>query len=155
MRQFAEEMDHLFESFGLRAGLPIPGALSRGHELPRGEVGFSPRYGPRASTSSNTTASSRSGADLPGFNRDEIKVDVIEDMLTIQGERKRHDSKDREGYCYNECTYGNFCRTVALPAGADTAQATAFFHNGVLEVAMPIASEIGKKPRLIEVRDSR
>lgn len=94
-------------------------------------------------------------ADLPGLSKEDVKVDVVEDMLTIQGERKHCTKEEREGYCYNECDYGSFYRTVPLPAGADTAKATAQFTNGVLEIMMPAAPQEGKKARRIEVRDNK
>ena len=155
MRRFAEEMDHLFEKFGLQTGFRMPSALTRGHELLRREAGFVPgEWSPRIDVVE------RDGqflvrADLPGMSKEDVKVDVVEDMLTIQGERKHCTKEEREGYFYNECNYGSFYRTVPLPAGADTSRATAQFQNGVLEVVMPAAPEVGKKARRVEIRDTK
>ena len=116
MRRFAEEMDHLFETFGLQTGFRMPSALTRGHELLRREAGFVPGvWSPRIDVIE------REGqfvvrADLPGLSKADVKVEVIEDMLTIQGERKQCTKEEREGYFYNECNYGSFYRTVPLPA---------------------------------------
>ena len=44
--------------------------------------------------------------DLPGMTRDDIKVEVSDDMLTIEGERKHEKKEEREGYHYRERSYG-------------------------------------------------
>ena len=79
----------------------------------------------------------------------------MEELLTIQGERKHCTKEEQDGYSYNECNYGCFCRTVPLPAGADTSKATAQFRNGVLEIVIPAAPKERKKARRIEIRDGR
>jgi len=155
MRRFAEEMDHLFENFGLQTGFRMPSLFSRGHELLRRETGLVPGvWSPRIDVVE------RDGqfmvrADLPGLSREDIKLDVVEDLLTIQGERKECTKEEREGYYYNECNYGSFYRSIPLPAGADTSKATAQFRDGVLEIVMPSAPQEGKKTRRIEIRDAK
>jgi len=155
MRRFAEEMDQLFETFGLQTGFRMPSLLTRGHELLRREAGFAPGdWSPRVDVLE------REGqlvirADLPGLTKDDVKVDVTDDLITIQGERKHHKKEEREGYCYSECTYGSFYRTIPLPAGAEASKATAKFQNGVLEVAVPAPAQGGKKARRLEVREEK
>jgi len=155
MRRFAEEMDHLFENFGLQTGFRMPSFLTRGHELLRREAGFIPGvWSPRIDLVEKD-GQLLVRADLPGLSKEDVKVDVNEDLLTIQGERKHCTKEERDGYCYNECNYGSFYRTVPLPAGADTSKATAQFNNGVLKIVMPTAPQEGKKARRIEVRDAK
>jgi len=154
MRRFAEEMDHLFENFGLQTGFRLPSFLTRGHELLRREAGFIP-----GEWSPQIDVLEREGqfavrADLPGLSKEDVKVDVTDDLLTIQGERKQEKKEEREGYCYSECSYGSFYRAIPLPAGADASKATAQFHNGVLEIAMP-PTQGGKKARRLEVREGK
>ena len=155
MRRFAEEMDHLFENFGLQTGWKMPSLLTRGHELLRREAGFAPGvWSPRVDVIE------REGqfvvrADLPGLSKEDVKVEVLEDMLTIHGERKHCTKEEREGYCYNECDYGSFYRSIPLPQGAEASKATAQFQNGVLEIVMPAAIQEGKKARRIEVREAK
>src|SRR5262245_27020526 len=88
MRRFAEEMDRLFEDFGLETGWPLPSWFTRGHELMRREVGFVP-----AEWSPRVDVLEREGqlivhVELPGLSKEEVKVEVAGDLLTIQGERK-------------------------------------------------------------------
>ncbi len=86
---------------------------------------------------------------------DDIKVEVTDEMLTIQGERKHEKEEKREGYYYGERAYGSFYRAIPLPEGADPAKATAEFHNGVLEVTMPAPKRPEKKSRLLEIQENK
>jgi HSP20 family protein len=155
MRRFAEEMDHLFENFGLQTGMRMPSLFTRGHELLRREAGFVPGdWSPRIDVLE------REGqfvvhADLPGLSKEDLKVDIADDLLTIQGERKQHKKEERAGYCYSECSYGSFYRAIPLPAGTDASKASAQFHNGVLEIAIPAPTQAGKKARRLEVREGK
>jgi HSP20 family protein len=155
MRRFAEEMDHLFENFGLHTGFRMPSLLTRGHELLRREAGLIP-----AEWSPRIDVLEREGqfairADLPGLSKEDVKVDITDDVLTIQGDRKQQKKEEREGYCYSECSYGSFYRAIPLPEGADVSKATANFHNGVLEITMPAPAQVGKKARRLEVREGK
>lgn len=86
-------------------------------------------------------------ADLPGLKKDEVSVDITDDAVTVQGERKREREEEREGFYRSERTYGSFCRVIPLPQGAITDQAKATFRDGVLEIAIP-APPAGRGRRL-------
>lgn len=155
MRRFADEMDHLFEDFGFSAGLHLPGPLTRGRELLRRESGLVP-----AEWSPRVDVLQREGqivfrADLPGLSRDDVKVDVSDDTLTIHGERKHEKKEQREGYFYSECSHGSFYRAIPIPDGTDTSKVTAEFRNGVLEVTMPAPPKPEQKMRRVEIRESK
>jgi HSP20 family protein len=90
-------------------------------------------------------------ADLPGLNKDNVKVDITDDTLTIQGERKQEHEENREGYHRSERSYGSFCRTIPLPEGANTDEAKASFRDGVLEISMP-APQREERRRQIEIK---
>jgi len=155
MRRFAEEMDHLFEDFGLESGWHLPRFLSRGRELLRREAGLVP-----AEWSPRVDVLEREGqfvvrADLPGLSREDIKVEVSDDLLTIQGERTHEEKEEREGYCYSERSYGSFYRAIPLPEGAEASKATADFRKGVLEVTVPAPSRPEPKARRLEVLEAK
>jgi HSP20 family protein len=77
-------------------------------------------------------------ADLPGLQKEDVKVETTDDSLIIQGERRQeHEEQDR-GYRRSERRYGSFYRSIPLPEGAQTEQARAEFKDGVLEVSVPI-----------------
>jgi len=155
MRRFAEDMDRLFQDFGVGFGWHVPSAVARGRELLRRETGLIP-----AEWSPRVDIQQREGqlhvhADLPGLTKDDIKVDVTDDTLTIRGERKQEKKEQREGYSYSECSYGSFYRAIPLPEGAEASKTTAEFRNGVLEVTLPVPSRPESKVRRVEVREGK
>lgn len=80
-------------------------------------------------------------ADLPGINKEDLKVEVTDDNLILQGERKREHEEKGKGYYRSERSYGSFYRSIPLPAGAKAEEARAQFNNGVLEITIPIPEE--------------
>jgi HSP20 family protein len=91
-------------------------------------------------------------ADLPGLSKDDVKVEVMDDMLTIAGERREEHEETREGYRHSERHYGRFFRSIPLPEGVNAEDVRATFHNGVLEITMP-APQHEQKGRRIEVQE--
>jgi HSP20 family molecular chaperone IbpA len=79
-------------------------------------------------------------ADLPGMTRDGIKVEIGENLLTIEGERSESTREKTEEYFRTERSYGHFSRTLALPETVKTDSAVATFKDGVLEVSFEIAA---------------
>ena len=90
-------------------------------------------------------------ADLPGLKKEDISVDVGDNMLTIRGQRKEESREEREGYYWHERSEGSFYRSIPLPEGANVDQARARFEDGVLEVALPAPKE-KERSRHIEIR---
>jgi HSP20 family protein len=77
-------------------------------------------------------------AELPGLKKEDIKVEVTDTALVIEGERKLEHKEDHEGFHRLERSYGKFYRTVPLPEGAKTALAKAELTDGVLKIAIPV-----------------
>jgi HSP20 family protein len=155
IRRFAEEMDRVIEDYGLQTGLYLPHLLGRGYEQLRHEVEVA-----EAEWVPRVDIRERDGklmirADLPGLSKDDIKVEVAEDTITIQGERKQEHKEEREGYFYSECSSGSFYRTIPLPEGVDASKATAEFRNGVLEVTMPAPPHSQPKARRLEIQEKK
>ena len=88
--------------------------------------------------------------DMPGVNKEDIKIDVQENNLTISGERKSSKEQNDEGMYYRERTYGKFERTFVLPKSIDVDRIEAHYENGVLNVALPKAESA--KPRAIPIQ---
>jgi len=80
-------------------------------------------------------------ADLPGLKKNDVKVDVREDGIVIQGERRHEQESERSGFYRSERSYGSFFRTIPLPEGVMVDQAKASFTDGVLEITMPAPPE--------------
>ncbi len=151
MRRFAEELDLLFEDYGIESHLRFPSLLTRGRELFRRETGIVP-----AVWSPRVDVVDRDGqyvvrADLPGLTKDHVKVEITDEVVVIQGERQTQKKQEVEGYTYSECSYGSFYRAIPLPAGCETSKATAEFTNGVLEIVVPSSRPVEPKKRQLEI----
>ena len=80
-------------------------------------------------------------AELPGLEPKDVKVEVENDSLVIQGERKSESEEKNAGVQRTERQYGYFYRSIPLPEGANVEQAQAKFHNGVLEISIPVPEQ--------------
>jgi len=104
-------------------------------------------------------------ADLPGLNKDQVKMELTDDdrVLTISGERetvidnsnsndekekaqetkegekehKKENKKENKKYSRIECSYGRFERSFSIPENTDLNAIQAKMENGVLEVTLP------------------
>ena len=85
--------------------------------------------------------------DIPGVKKEDIRIELVDNVATIKGERKREAKKD--GYRHAERSYGKFERTIEIPGGFDGAGVEAKFENGVLRVTLPKKEEATS--RLVEV----
>ena len=93
--------------------------------------------------------------DLPGLAKDEVKVDVADDAITIQGERKKDFEEDKDGQYRFERAYGSFFRAVPLPEGVKPEEVKATFRNGVLEVTAPLpALETAPVSRSVAIQEA-
>jgi HSP20 family molecular chaperone IbpA len=94
-------------------------------------------------------------ADPPGLTKNDVKVDVSEETLTIEGERKRVEEKKGEGYYRSERSYGRFHRSIALPEGAKPETAKASFANGVLEVTVEVPARKAPAARRLTIEEAQ
>lgn len=86
---------------------------------------------------------------LSGVDPKDVEVSLMDNALTVKGERKPdHDTAGKE-YFVREVAYGAFERTFTLPEGVDAAQVQAKFVKGMLEVRVPAPQAV--VPRMIEV----
>lgn len=89
-------------------------------------------------------------AELPEVNKEDVKVTVQNDVLTISGERKYEKEEKKKKYHRIERAYGSFARSFTLPEDADPEKISAEFKDGVLYVH--IAKSEKAKPKAIEVK---
>lgn len=94
-------------------------------------------------------------ADLPGMTKDDVRVEVRDNNLIIEGERKQEKKEDREGYFVTERTYGSFYRVVPLPDDVDPQTARATFRDGVLELTMDLPRDHRAHSRRIPIEESK
>ncbi len=90
-------------------------------------------------------------ADLPGMEPKDVEVSVSGNILTIKGERKSEVEKKKEGYLFQETSYGSFERSLTLPEGVDSTKVHAVYKNGVLELTMPAKAAALPKKVNIEI----
>ena len=90
-------------------------------------------------------------AEVPGMEKDMIKIVVNDGLLTISGE-KTSDKDSKEDVIWSERYHGEFSRSFRLPDTVDASAISADYTNGLLEVKLPVKEEV--KPREIEVKIS-
>ncbi|GAB4337370.1 MAG: Hsp20/alpha crystallin family protein [Candidatus Abyssubacteria bacterium] len=88
-------------------------------------------------------------AELPGMTDKDIDVSVLDNTLTIKGEKKKEEEKKEENYHRIERAYGAFQRSIPLPNAVAVDKVKASFKNGVLEIELPKKDEA--KPKQIKV----
>ena len=89
-------------------------------------------------------------AELPGFEKDEIKIAVEGDTLTIKAEHKGETEEKKENYLHRECHYGSYTRRFNISEVVGE-KVRANYKNGVLELEMPKRFPTQNAPRTIEV----
>ena len=88
-------------------------------------------------------------AELPGFSKDDVQVELKDNRLTLKGERKRETDVQETQYRRRERVYGTFERSIMLPGEVDADKAEATFKDGVLKLTLPKAEEA--KPKAIRI----
>lgn len=91
-------------------------------------------------------------AELPEVKKEDIKLTVDEDVLTITGERKYEKEEKGKKYHRVERAYGSFMRSFTLPEDADGSKVSADCKDGLLKVHLPKSEKA--KPKSIEVKVS-
>jgi HSP20 family protein len=146
MRRFTKDMERLFEDF---RGFNLPTFFKTDFAPFRMEFDDA-AWVPQIEVLHNN-GQFMVRADLPGLTKDDVKVEVTDNMMTISGERKEEKEEKREGFYRSERRYGSFYREIPLPEGAKTEVAAATFQNGVLEIIMP-AKKVETPTRKLEIK---
>ena len=88
-------------------------------------------------------------ADLPGMSKEDVNIEIKDNVLTVSGERKAEHEDKTDGYYRIERAFGSFSRSLTLPQGSDTSAINADFTDGVLEVRIPKPEET--KPHRVAI----
>lgn len=88
-------------------------------------------------------------AELPGFQPDQVEVQMEGGVLTLKGERKMEEEKEGRNYHRVERSYGQFVRSFTLPNNVDRDAINARFADGLLTIELPKREEA--KPRQIQI----
>jgi len=134
-------IDDLFDDF-LSAGLFPSQSLSQslGDFRPNLELG-------------ETESEYEVSVELPGLKPEAVEITVDQGILTVRGEKRQQERKDRVGVEYSERSYGSFMRTVQLPRSVAADEISANFESGVLTITIPKPEQA--KPRRIPLAGSR
>jgi len=89
-------------------------------------------------------------AELPGVDKDALKVEVEKGVLVLSGEKKEESESKEDGFYRRERTYGTFKRSFTLPDEVDAERIEADYKDGVLRVRLPKRPEVA--PRQITVK---
>lgn len=90
-------------------------------------------------------------AEIPGMSKDEIELNITDDIITISGEKKSEEKTEKKGYFRLERSHGSFCRSLTLPVETQTDKAKATFKDGVLEVRIPKSEAAKQKVKKIRI----
>ena len=88
--------------------------------------------------------------ELPGVNKDDVKITLESNILTIEGEKKAENEVKGKNYYRAERSYGSFQRSFTLPASVKNDKIDAVYKDGILTVSLPKVEEA--KPKQIEVK---
>jgi HSP20 family protein len=91
-------------------------------------------------------------AELPEVKKEDVKLTVQDNVLSITGERKYEKEEKGRKYHRVERAYGSFMRSFTLPEDADATKVAADYKDGVLRVHVPKSEKA--KPKSIEVKVS-
>ncbi|MCR5881061.1 Hsp20/alpha crystallin family protein [Phenylobacterium sp. J367] len=98
----------------------------------------------------DTAAGLEISVELPGMTRDQVKITVQDDMLTISGEKTASRETADKAYRLLERSYGAFSRSVYLPRSLDAGGIAATMADGVLKIAIP--KRPGAESKTIEIQ---
>jgi HSP20 family protein len=82
---------------------------------------------------------------VPGIEKNDIKIDINEDVLTISSERKNEMEENKEGYTRKEFSYSSFVRSFYIPENVNPDSIQANYKEGILTVSLPKMEEDKKK----------
>ena len=88
-------------------------------------------------------------AELPGLKKEDIDINVEDNLLTLHGERKREKEVNDKGVFRSERVYGSFSRSFTLPTTVSAGKINASYKDGLLTISLPKAEEA--KPRQIAI----
>ena len=90
-------------------------------------------------------------AELPGFKKEDIKIDVENDCLTISAERKLDEEEKQKNFIKRERFYGSFSRSFDV-SGVNVDGIEAAYNDGVLKLTMPKKVETVPPTRRLKIK---
>lgn len=143
-RSLHREIDKVFEDFNRSFGLPT---------MSRAADGQAAMLSPDINVVESDKAIEIT-AELPGVAENDIDVTLVENVLTIKGEKKAETKEEKEDYRLVERTFGAFQRSLRLPFAADADAVDAHFKDGVLKVVLTKPPEVEAKTQKVAIKSA-
>jgi HSP20 family protein len=89
-------------------------------------------------------------AELPGVTKDDVSIEVKENVLTLKGERVEVKEVNDDKYLRKERSFGSFYRAFTLPSAVNPESIKATFKDGILEIEIPKPEE--QKPKQVQIK---
>jgi HSP20 family protein len=90
--------------------------------------------------------------ELPGIDKKDVSVELVEGTLVVSAERKKEDVKEGECEHHDDFIYGKRVNRVSFPKEVDAGKIDATFKNGLLTIVVPKKEEVKPKPISIKVK---
>ena len=90
-------------------------------------------------------------AEIPGVDKENLKITLQDNIITIEGEKKKVEKDDNSNYYREERCFGKFKRSFTLPVEVDSENVDAKFKNGILEITLNKLEPKQQKERVIEL----
>jgi HSP20 family protein len=89
---------------------------------------------------------------VPGMKKEDFKINIENDMLTVSSEAKESNNEKNKKYTRREFSYSSFMRSFTLPEMVDSEKISAVYENGVMTIELPKKEEAKPKaPREIAI----
>ncbi len=129
---FQDLFDFGFDDFEETAVIPRTAAVPQDYKRPVADIW-------------ETDNAIKAVIDMPGVNKEDIKINVKDDGLEIKAEKKEEKKLDKKGIYREERRYTGYYRFIPLPANAIPEKTEAEYKNGVLELTIPKKEEEKKE----------
>ena len=90
---------------------------------------------------------------VPGLDVDDLRIEVVDDTVTIEGEFPALEADDKRQVLLQEIPFGRFKRVITLPTTLEAGEAEAELRNGVLTLRIPKAEAL--RPKTIKIKAAK
>jgi len=91
-------------------------------------------------------------AEVPGIPKENLKLVLEDNILTLSGEKKQEEVKNEKNYHRTERSYGSFSRSFTMPVEVDHTKVDAKYLDGILKITLEKAAPKANKEKLIDIK---
>lgn len=143
-----QEIDRIFEDAFRGRNFSMPLLLGSSHENFGGNL---PMLRPAVNIAENEKQYTVT-VEIPGIEEKDIQIQLDDDTLIIQGEKKQEQEHKDANFHRIERSFGSFQRVLTLPQDVDPDSVNAHFKNGILTISVNrVPEKAPKHPRRIEI----